>query len=207
MKRERAEPQHTIPPITKQELNETINQLKRGSKAADTRSQRRDDQTLTQPPPNWRDTTIKVLHKSGDPSSFSNYRPICSIPIMHKLFSQLFFKRLQPTLDASQCDDQDGATPRRTTYSRSSSSGREPLWVAAIDFKKEHDTVEHSSVWTSLRERSIEEPCIQLVTKLHDQQRASVHTDVKSKHFHFDREPSRVTHSARSCSTHSCNTS
>ena len=37
--------------------------------------------------PNWRDTTIKVIYKSGDPASPSYYRPICSIPILYKLSS------------------------------------------------------------------------------------------------------------------------
>ena len=43
--------------------------------------------THEQPPPNWRDTTIKFLHKSGDVASLTNCRPICSIP-----------KTLEPTL-------------------------------------------------------------------------------------------------------------
>ena len=53
--------------------------------------------------------------------------------------------------------------------------------------KKAFDTAEHSSVWTALRERGVEEPRIQLLTQVYDQQRASVHTDVKSKHFHLER--------------------
>ena len=50
--------------------------------------------------------------------------------------------------------------------------------------KKTCDTVEHSCVWTALREQGIEERYIQLLTKLYDQQRASVDTDVESKHLH-----------------------
>ena len=61
-----------------------------------------------EPPPIWRDTTIKVIYKSGYPSSPSNNRPICSILICHILFNHLFFKRLQPTVDASQSVDQAG---------------------------------------------------------------------------------------------------
>ena len=106
--------------------------------------QRRNDQTLHQkshkhlprlyntaikpteePPSNWRDTTIKVRYKSSDPSSPSNYRPF-----LYKLFSQLFFDRLQPTLDASQSVDQAGFKPGyfhdRTLFLRSNNSDREP---------------------------------------------------------------------------------
>ena len=52
--------------------------------------------------------------------------------------------------------------------------------------RKAYDAVEHSSVCMALREQGVDEPYIQLLTKLYDQQRAPVHTDVKSKHFHFD---------------------
>ena len=37
----------------------------------------------------------------------------------------------------------------------------QPLWVAAIDFKKAFDIVEHSSVWTALRDQGMEETYIQ----------------------------------------------
>ena len=60
--------------------------------------------------------------------------------------------------------------------------------VAMGRIKKAFDTVRHSSVWKAVREQGIEEPDIQSLTKLHDQQRATVHTDANSKHSHFHRE-------------------
>ena len=60
-------------------------------------------------------------------------------------------------------------------------------WVAAIDFKKAFDTVEHRSVWNVSREQGIEQPYIKVLAQVCDQQRATVHTDVKSKHFHLER--------------------
>ena len=152
-------------------------------------SQRGDDRTVyqktqkhfklhEQSPPNWRDTTTKVMHKSGSPSSPSTCRPICSIPILYRLFSQLFFKRLQPTLDANQFADQAGNSDGET-LSGTSHCGSQPLTS-----KKTFDTVKQSSAWKTLREQGTEEPYIQLLTKLYGQQRASVHTDVKSKHVH-----------------------
>ena len=45
----------------------------------------------------------------------------------------------------------------------------------SIDFQKAFGTVEHSSVWKALREQGIEEPYIQLLTKLYDHPRATVH--------------------------------
>ena len=58
-----------------------------------------------EPPPNWRDTTIKAVYKRVGPSSPSYYRPVCSISIMCKVFTQLLFERLQPRLK-KVCDQQ-----------------------------------------------------------------------------------------------------
>ena len=44
------------------------------------------------------------------------------------------------------------------------------------------------SVWKALRAQGIEEPYIQLLTELYDQQRVSVHADVISKHLQLERE-------------------
>ena len=122
-----------------------------------------------EPPSNCRDTTIKGRYKSGEPSSPSNYRPICSITILYELFSELFSRSVD------QANSRLGhVTTDHLTH--------QTLWVAAFDSKKKaFDTVEHSSVWKAVREQGIGEPYIQLLTKLYDQQRATAHTDVKCK--------------------------
>ena len=56
-----------------------------------------------------------------------------------------------------------------------------------MDFKTAFDTDENSGVWRALREEGIEEPYRQMFTEFYGQQRASVHTDVKSKQFHLKR--------------------
>ena len=102
--------------------------------------------------------------------------PIVTIQIPTHLFdphfvqlsSQLLFQRLQPTLDSSQSADQAVFRPGYSTTDHFFTFQRprqrvaerhQPLWVAAIDFKKRHfDTVEHSNVWKALEEQGIEEP-------------------------------------------------
>ena len=82
---------------------------------------------------------------------------------MFKLFSQFLVKRPQPTLDASQQVDQGGlrqglpATDQLFTFQqvRRRAEWHQPLWVAAIDFKKAFDTVDHSSAWKALWEKGI----------------------------------------------------
>ena len=47
----------------------------------------------------WKKVKIKVIHKKGDVEDVSNYRPICSLPSMYKLFSTIMYGRLYPMLD------------------------------------------------------------------------------------------------------------
>ena len=37
-------------------------------------------------PEAWKKVKIKVLHKKGDVQNVGNYRPICSLPALYKLF-------------------------------------------------------------------------------------------------------------------------
>ena len=44
-------------------------------------------------PEDWKKVTIKVIHKKGDVENVSNYRPICSLPALYKLFSTILYGR------------------------------------------------------------------------------------------------------------------
>ena len=61
----------------------------------------------------WKKVKIKVIYKKGDVEDVSNYRPICSLPAMYKLFSTKLYGRLYPMLDQNQAEDEAGF---RKTY-------------------------------------------------------------------------------------------
>ena len=44
-----------------------------------------------EPPAAWKQSVISVIFKSGDPMLPHNYRPICIIPLLYKLFSKLIY--------------------------------------------------------------------------------------------------------------------
>ena len=64
-------------------------------------------------PEEWKKVKIKVIYKKGDVEDVSNYRPICSLPAMYKLFSTILYGRVYPMLDQNQAEDQAGF---RKTY-------------------------------------------------------------------------------------------
>ena len=61
-------------------------------------------------PEAWKKMKIKVIYRKGDVEIVGNYRPICSLPALYKLFSTILYGRLNPRLDQKQAEDQAGFT-------------------------------------------------------------------------------------------------
>ena len=66
-------------------------------------------------PKTWRKIRIKVIHKKEDREDAGNYRPICSLPILYKLFATILYARLAPSLHKVQPADQGGFRPNHKT--------------------------------------------------------------------------------------------
>ena len=121
-----------IPEITSEELQSAISKLKAG-KSPDGNGIRAEDikdcsdetrEMMRQifnevikrnnfTPEEWKKVKIKVIYKKGDVEDVSNYRPICSLPAMYKLFSTILYGRLYTMLDQNHAEDQAGF---RKTY-------------------------------------------------------------------------------------------
>ena len=63
------------------------------------------------------------------------------------------------------------------------------VWMAALDYKKAFDTVEHESLWAALREQKVSQGYITLLHELYSEQRGNVRTDTVSKEFDICRGP------------------
>ena len=204
-----------IPPFTRQELDNALKQLKnkRAEDSAGVVAEmlKQGGETLhdvlldlynetIKPnaaiPSRWKRTVIKVLHKSGDPQTPQNYRPISIIPILYKLFARLLYNRLVTTLDTAQTIDQAGfrseysTTDHLFTIHLVMEKAREwnmPVWIAALDFKKAFDTVSQEHIWAALRRQGVAEAYVTLLTDLYDNQVAVVQTDKTSKPFNIER--------------------
>eukprot|EP00973_Karenia_brevis_P080777 11207229-Karenia_brevis.AAC.1 len=62
-------------------------------------------------PDYWKASSIRVLFKKGDKRLPENYRPICIVPILYKLFSRVVSERIKQRLIAEQPPDQAGFRP------------------------------------------------------------------------------------------------
>ena len=147
-------------------------------------------------PEYWKDTQLKVLFKKGDPTLPDNYRPIAVIPILYKLFSKVLCARVRKQLEEQQSVDQAGfragysCDDQLFTITMLSDKLKEynlPLWVAAVDFKKAFDTVNHRSLWLALQEQGVPGIYIATLQRLYCGQKAKVKCDMSSRSFQIER--------------------
>ena len=152
------------------------------------------------PPKRWKKAIIKVMHKSGDQRDANNYRPICLLPILSKLFSKLLCQRMGATLDQGHPVDQAGFRKKFSCDDHSFSIGRLaekhsefqlPLWVAAIHFRKAFDCVEHSSLWAALAEQNVPRVYSELFKRLYEGQVGVVEAGERSREFPITRGTKR----------------
>ena len=115
-----------------------------------------------------------------------NYKPICSTPILYRLFSGVLLKRIHRKLDEAQSKDQAGFRANfgcidhifgiSALAERTLGHGT-PLWIATIDFKKAFDSVDHVAIWKALLEQGVEPVFVNMLQRLYEGQKAMVRTN------------------------------
>ena len=201
-----------IPEITDGEMQSAIKKLKKGKacdnngiSAADikdcdesTREMIRQifNEVIRQKdciPETWRRVRIKVIHKKGSEEDVGNYRRICTLPALYKLFSTILYSRLYPRLDVTQPEDipsnisNSGPLDDAQTERSESQKWCVKLLIATIDFMKAFDSTRHSSIWKALKTCGIERSHINLLKKQNSDQKATVMTDRDSDIFEIKR--------------------
>ena len=135
-------------------------------------------------PPAWKSSSIRVLFKKGDPRLPENYRPVCIIPIIYKIFSKVICERIKDVLLKEQSWDQAGFRPGFSCDDHEECNEFNiPLWVAAIDFSKAFDSISHRSIFEALQKQGVPAACLDILARLYKDQHAHIGADQKSRDF------------------------
>ncbi|KAK6763097.1 hypothetical protein RB195_023707 [Necator americanus] len=59
-------------------------------------------------PKRWKTSKVMLLYETGDPQDISNYRSICLLSVIYKLFTRVVLNRIERTLDEGQPCEQSG---------------------------------------------------------------------------------------------------
>ena len=136
-----------------------------------------------QTPDEWYESIFKVIFKSGDRKLAKNYRPICIIPMLYKLFSTLLSRRLRSVLDNALTQEQAGFRNHFNTVDHvhafaqvqeKSAEWQVEMWTCFLDFEKAFDSVEHEAIWKALVSQGVEPAYIHILKKLYGAQKGRV---------------------------------
>ncbi|KAK6765184.1 hypothetical protein RB195_025215 [Necator americanus] len=106
-------------------------------------------------PKQWKTSNTVLLYKKGDPHDIGNYRPICLLSVIYKLFTRVI---LNSTIDHIH------------TVSKLIEVSREykmPLCLTFIDLKKAFDSVETETVVEALDNQGVPPQYIKILRESH----------------------------------------
>ena len=113
-----------------------------------------------------------IFFKKGNRKDIKNYRPICLLSNMYKLFTKIITTRLEKKLDENQPREQARFRRKYSTtdhihaINQLKEKCREfniPLCVAFVDYEKAFDSVQTQAILTSLQEQTIEDVYIEIL--------------------------------------------
>ncbi|KAK6732299.1 hypothetical protein RB195_016592 [Necator americanus] len=126
-------------------------------------------------PKQWK-TSKTVLYKKGDSHDIGNYRPICLLSVIYKLFTRVILNRIEKVLDEGQPCELSGfrkgfsTIDHIHTVSKLIEVSREykmPLCLTFINLKKAFDSVETEAVVEALDNQGVPTQYIKVLRELY----------------------------------------
>ncbi|KAK6726137.1 hypothetical protein RB195_004449 [Necator americanus] len=91
------------------------------------------------------------LVEQGDPHDIGNYRPMCLLSVIYKLFTRVILNRIEKVLEEGQPCEQTGFRKGTIDHIHAvSKKYKMPLCLTFIDLKKSFDSVETEAVVEAL---------------------------------------------------------
>ena len=138
----------------------------------------------------------ELFDKKGNRKYIKNYRPICLLSNMYKLFTKIITTRLEKKLDENQPREQAGFRSKYSTtdhihaINQLKEKCREyniPLYVAFVDYEKAFDSVQTQPILTSLQEQGIEDVYIEILKDIYTDSSVTVHLHKESEKIRIKR--------------------
>ncbi|KAE9415017.1 hypothetical protein Angca_009324, partial [Angiostrongylus cantonensis] len=128
-------------------------------------------------PTQWKISKTVLFFKKGDLHDIGNYRPICLLSVVYKLFTRVILSRIDKTLDEGQPCEQAGfrkgfiTMDHIHTITRLIEISREykrPLCLTFIDIRKAFDSTEKEAVMEALGSRGVPTQYIKILRELYN---------------------------------------
>ncbi|KAE9412388.1 hypothetical protein Angca_004682, partial [Angiostrongylus cantonensis] len=124
----------------------------------------------------WKSSRTVLLFQKGDLYALGNYRPICLLSVVYKLFTRVILNRIDRTLDEGQQCEQAGFRKGFSTVDHIHTITRlievlrqfkRPLCLTFIDLEKAFDSVEIEAVMEALGSQGVPFQYIKILCELY----------------------------------------
>lgn len=121
-------------------------------------------------PDSWKRSRTILIHKDGDRTNPSNYRPITISSAVLRLFHRLLAKRIKKAINPSihqrgfvEIDGTMANAMITQYYIRSRTESRKPFNVLSLDLQKAFDTVNQGAVYRAMERMGLSQHLVQYV--------------------------------------------
>ena len=147
-------------------------------------------------PATWKNAKMVIIFKKGNQNDIKNYRPICLLSNIHKLFTKILTARLEKILDDNQPREQArfrggySTTDHIHVINKLKEKCREfniPLCIPFIDYEKALNSVQTQAILSSLQSQGIEYAYIQLMKDIYTDSSVTVYLHKESENINIKR--------------------
>ncbi|KAK6741275.1 hypothetical protein RB195_009246 [Necator americanus] len=114
-------------------------------------------------PDQWKTSRTVLIHKKGDREDLRNYRPICLLSVLYKLFTKIILTRISRTLDEARLKNKLDSAKGSLLGHIQTVSGSEvcreyrlPLVLTFVDYEKTFDSVETNAILSALVDQGVD---------------------------------------------------
>lgn len=147
-------------------------------------------------PNQWGESDIILIHKKGAKDNIGNYRPISLMSNIYKVFAKVKLDRISKTLDECQPIEQAGFRKDFSTIDhihtvkqvmQKYKEFRKPLFIAFIDYSKAFDSLNHTCIWTSLKQQGVHEVYVEIIRRIYTISKSRIRLESTGKTFPIQR--------------------
>jgi hypothetical protein len=147
-------------------------------------------------PVEWLESTIILVHKKGDKTNISNYRPISKTSHVYKWFMKVLQMRIKPEVETFQTPAQAGfrkgysITDHLFTISQVIEKCNEfniEAHIGLMDYAKAFDSLEHWHLYQGLVDAGVDFKYIRIVKNIYDNSTARIKMESLSRPFKIER--------------------
>ena len=138
-------------------------------------------------PKTWKEANMVIFFKKGNRKDTKNYRPICLLSNMYKLFTKIITTRLEKKLDENQPREQAGFRSKYSTTDHIHAINQQHTTVCCFRGLREGIRFSTNAILTSLQEQGIEDVYIEILKDIYTDSSVTVHLHKESEKIRIKR--------------------